>query len=145
MFPGVESAATSRGGGAEARVDRGPVVDTGPPVTLSEAFPGFLPELRALLERAGLSAIAEQADGLELAGRCRCGDELCSTFYVKGCRSPLGPEEQSGRDPDRRGSHDLEPEEGFVIVDTDHLGRLTTVEVLGRPDVEAELRAALAR
>lgn len=112
-------------------------------MTLSQAFPQFLPELRSLLERAGLAAIAEQADGLELAGRCRCGDDFCSTFYVKGCRSPLDPEERSRRDPDWRDCHDLEPEEGFVIVDTDHLDRLTAVEVLERPDVEAELRAAL--
>jgi hypothetical protein len=63
--------------------------------------------------------------------RCGCGDRFCSTFYVREGKSET--------------TLALEAEHGMVNVDLDSNGRILTIEVLDRPDVEAELVAAVER
>ena len=112
---------------------------------LRDAFPRFASELKRLLAASARSELAEQLEDLELASRCGCGDSFCSTFYVTGGRSPLTMEQRKDRGPFWSESLDVDASEGMVIVDTDQLDRIVSVEVLYRPDVEVELTMALER
>lgn len=112
---------------------------------LRDAFPRFAPELERLLAASARSGLTEQMSDLELVSRCGCGNSFCSTFYVTGGRSPLTEEQRGDRGPYARDSLDVDAAEGMVVVDTDELDRIVSVEVLNRPDVEAELATALER
>ena len=54
---------------------------------LREALPEFVEEIVESLTRSGRPELATQVDSLDLASRCGCGDNFCSTFYVTGGRS----------------------------------------------------------
>jgi hypothetical protein len=110
---------------------------------LRDAFPRFASELERLLAASEGSKLSKQIEALELVSRCGCGDSFCSTFYVSGGRSPLTTEQQRDRGQHERTSLDLDASEGLIVVDTDYLDRIVSVEVLHRPDVEAELAIAL--
>ena len=102
-------------------------------------------ELEELLSLSASPALAIQVDDLELASRCACREGFCSTFYVTGGRSPLTEEQRRDRGTHHHGSLDVDASVGLVVVDTDELDRIVGVEVLNRPDVEAELTIALER
>ncbi len=76
--------------------------------------------------RRGSPARVARAGGSELTGVC-----------------PLSAKERADRGPFFRSTLDRDAVDGVVVVDTDTLDRLVTVEVLYRPDVEVELRAAV--
>ena len=104
-----------------------------------DALPSFAPELERLLTLAGSPELAAQVRELRLVGRCRCGQPDCATFHVVTARA-APPDPAFGRA--ELECADLEAEGGSVVVDVEG-GRLRTVEVLGWPDVKAELDAAI--
>ena len=98
---------------------------------VADAFPKFALELRRLLLVSDEPIVAEQVDRIELLSRCGCGESFCSTFYVGEGQSET--------------TLTLEAKHGMVNVDLGTNGRILTVEVLDRPDVEVELVAAIER
>jgi hypothetical protein len=115
-------------------------------VRVRDALPRFAAELTHLLAASTRPELAEQLTTLEVASRCACGDYFCSTFYVSRGRSPLTEEQQKDRGPHwgQRGL-DVNAKEGTIVVDLDRVDRIVSVQVLYRPDVEAELASALER
>ena len=101
---------------------------------LSEVLPKLASELRQLLEGKGESTLAAQVPGLMILDRCRCGDDICATFYTQ-----LRPKDGFG--PGHRTAV-LAPEEGMLLVDVVAEGT-ACVEVLDRKDVPQKLQAVL--
>ncbi|MBI3825962.1 MAG: hypothetical protein HY294_08200 [Candidatus Rokubacteria bacterium] len=86
-------------------------------------------ELRTLLARRGLRALADTVEGLRVVKRCRCGSDLCGSFYT-------APPPDGSWGPDHR-NFMLSPS---LILDV--VGKeIVYIEVLDRNDV----RDALAR
>ena len=101
---------------------------------LTETLPAFAAELRQLLVEKGEPELAAQVPGLVIFDRCRCKDDICSTFYVQPRPEgayPLGHRNVA-----------LTPEEGMVILDVVD-GEIMCVEVLDRKDVRQKLDKVL--
>ena len=98
---------------------------------LSDVLPAFAEELRQLLFSSEESQLAGQVRSLRIVDRCRCGDNFCSTFYVR-------PKPSGAYGPDHR-SVPLTSAEGMVILDV--VGEeIVCIEVLYRPDVQNAIR-----
>lgn len=101
---------------------------------LADVLPAFAAELRRLLTEKGKPELAAQVPGLVIFDRCRCGDDLCSTFYTQ-------PKPEGSFGPGHRNVA-LTPEQGMVILDV-VAEEIACVEVLGRSDVREKLNAVL--
>jgi len=71
---------------------------------------------------------------LMILDRCRCGDDICATFYTQ-------PRPKDGFGPGHRTAV-LAPEEGMLLVDVVAEG-IACVEVLDRKDVRQKLQVVL--
>jgi hypothetical protein len=89
------------------------------------------------LQASGADTILAQLPELEMTGRCSCPQPDCATFYVQPSRH-LNVVEANIIGV-RHGSSNALDIQGYVVIDTDNFGRVTTVEVLGRPDVAEAL------
>jgi len=101
---------------------------------LADALPAFSAELRQLLEEHGEHELASQVPTLAILDRCRCGDDICATFYTQ-------PKPKGGFGPGHRNVR-LMPEEGMLILDIVG-GEIMCVEVLDRNDVRQKLDEVL--
>ena len=101
---------------------------------LAEVLPEFAGELRQLLEEKGESELAAQVPGLMILDRCRCGHDMCATFYTQ-------PKPKGNFGPSHRNAV-LTPEEGMLILDVVS-GEIACVEVLDRNDVRHKIQAVL--
>jgi hypothetical protein len=72
--------------------------------------------------------------GLRIFDRCRCGDDICSTFYT--LPKPLGAYGPSHRNVA------LTPDEGTVILEV-VADEIACVEALDRPEILEKLLAVL--
>jgi hypothetical protein len=102
--------------------------------SLADTLPAFAAELHQLLIEQGEPDLAAQVPGLAILDRCRCGDDICATFYTQ-------PKPNGGFDPGHRNVR-LMPNEGMLILDV-VAGEIACVEVLDREDVRQKLQAAL--
>ncbi len=103
-------------------------------LSLAETLPAFAAELRQLLEQKGEPELAAQVPELMIFDRCRCGDEVCGTFYAQ-------PKPLNGFGPGHRNVR-LMPEDGMLILDV-VAGEIACVEILDRDDVREKLDAVL--
>lgn len=101
---------------------------------LTDTLPMFSAELRQLLEERGEPELAAQVPGLKILDRCRCGDDICGTFYTQ-------PKPNDGFGPGHRNVR-LMPEHGMLILDV-VAGEIACIEVLDRNDVRTKLDAVL--
>jgi hypothetical protein len=101
---------------------------------LGDTLPAFATELRQLLTEKGESDLAAQVPGLTILDRCRCGDDICATFYTQ-------PKPKGGFGSGHRNVR-LMPEEGMLILDV-VAGEIACVEVLDRGDVRQMLLSVL--
>jgi|SRR5277367_2156475 len=101
---------------------------------LIDTLPSFAKELRQLLEARGEPALAAQVPGLTIQDRCRCGDDICATFYTR-------PKPEGSFGPGLRNVA-MRTEVGMVILDV-VAGEIACVEVLDRKDVQRKLRELL--
>jgi hypothetical protein len=99
---------------------------------LIELLPALAQELQQLLIEEGESALAAQVPGLRIVDRCRCGDDFCSTFYVRP--KPTGAYGTNHRNVA------LTPKEGMLILDVVD-EQIECVEVLYRDDVRRLIQA----
>ena len=103
-------------------------------INFTDAFPAFATELRRLLEEQGELNLGAQVPNLLILDRCRCGDDICGTFYTKP--KPIG-----GFGPGHRNVR-LMPEYGMLILDV-VAEEIACVEVLDRNEVRRQLDEAL--
>jgi hypothetical protein len=107
---------------------------TGKRVPLTDTLPAFATELQQLLTEQAEPELAAQVPGLAILDRCRCGDDICSTFYTQ-------PKPEGSFGPGHRNVR-LMPEEGMLILDV-VAGEIACVEILDRNDVREKLDAVL--
>ena len=50
---------------------------------LTDTLPEFAAELRQLLTEKAEPELAAQVPSLSIFERCRCGDDICATFYTQ--------------------------------------------------------------
>jgi len=103
-------------------------------INLANVLPAFATELRQLLVAQGEPELAAQVPGLVIFDRCRCGNEICGTFYTK-------PKPEGGFGPGHRNVR-LMPGDGMLILDV-LAGEIACIEVLDRNDVREKLDAVL--
>jgi hypothetical protein len=103
-------------------------------------LPEFYEEVNGLCERLGRTDLSSQLRNLEIVQRCPCTDFGCASFQVSGSNSPDGFEiaPQQRRSTFTK-SVDLNADKGKVKLGLDQLGRITSFEVLNRPDVRKQL------
>ncbi|HSP06932.1 MAG TPA: hypothetical protein VLR94_07125 [Acidobacteriota bacterium] len=109
-------------------------------------LPEFYEEVRSLLGGLGRNDLLSQLNDLEIVWCCPCTDPGCASFTVSGSSSPDSFETAGPRRSASPKSLNLEAKRGKVIVGTDPLGRIRSIEILNRPDVRRKLfRAMMAR
>ena len=91
-----------------------------------EVLPEFAGEMRRSLLEMGEAALAGQVAELRIEELCGCGDDFCSTFYVR--ERPKGTYGPGHRNVP------LETDDGLVCLDVVE-GVIVCVEVLYRADV----------
>jgi hypothetical protein len=102
-------------------------------ILLRDIAAEFARELQALFLEAGEADLAARVQQLNVTGRCRCGDNFCSTFYT-------APPSSRSYGPDHH-TIALAPQTGLVNVDVVG-GKIVCVEALYRDDLKAQLHAA---
>jgi hypothetical protein len=102
-----------------------------------EALPVFYGEVLLALNSLGETDLARQLPHLNIAGRCECQQPDCSSFYVHSASTGAVGARVVGSRYWR--SVALDTKRGMVVIDVDHAGRITFVEVLHRVDVFEEL------
>jgi hypothetical protein len=94
---------------------------------LVQLVPGLAAELERLLREAGRVDLAEQVPELRVTAPCACEVEGCASFYTA---RPMKRWFRRGK----------QVPVGDLVVDTID-GEIVFVEVLGRPEIRAALRA----
>jgi hypothetical protein len=102
---------------------------------LTDTLPEFAAELRQLLVEKGEPELAAQVPTLAIHDRCRCGDDICATFYTR-------PKPNGAYGPGHRNVA-LVPNEGFYFILDVVDGEIACVEVLDREDVRHKLEEIL--
>lgn len=103
------------------------------------SLPEFYEEVRSLLVRMERMDLLGQLKDLEIVQLCPCTEIGCASFKVSGSSSPDVFEQPGQRRSAFTNMLDLKPERGKVILSTDALGRITTFEVLNRPELRRKL------
>jgi len=93
------------------------------PPLISEVLPDLLEEIVYLLQGTGAEALEQQLRVLRIESICECGDDNCSSFATTS-------------EVKVREVVELNPSEGFLIIDLNDAQQICFIEVLGRPDVK---------
>ena len=104
-----------------------------------DTLPGFYGEMERALEAEGVTGVLEQLPALEIIDRCACDELGCGTFHVAPSRL-LNSVEVNVVGVRHGESTPVDSVAGLVVIDTDNFGRVTGIEVLGRPDVAEALK-----
>ncbi len=94
-----------------------------PSPLISEVLPDLLEEMVHLLQGSGAEPLEEQLRRLRIESVCDCGDENCSSFATAAEVKVASVVE-------------LQPIEGYLIIDLNAAEEICFIEVLGRPDVK---------
>jgi hypothetical protein len=90
---------------------------------ISEVLPDLLEEMVHLLQGSGAEPLEEQLRRLRIESVCDCGDENCSSFATASEVKVASVVE-------------LQPIEGYLIIDLNAAEEICFIEILGRPDVK---------
>jgi hypothetical protein len=90
---------------------------------ISEVLPDLVEEMVFLLQGTGAEALEQQLRSLRVESICDCGDSNCASFATAGEVKVAEVVE-------------LNPAEGFLIIDLNQARQICFVEVLARPDVK---------
>ena len=101
---------------------------------VAEVFPALATELQELLLKQNRSELAAQVPALQIADRCRCGDDFCASFYTQP--------KPEGSYPPNLETIELTPTEGMLLLDVVN-GVIAQVEVLNREDIRKILISAI--
>jgi hypothetical protein len=90
---------------------------------ISEVLPDLLEEMVFLLQGTGAEPLEQQLRTLRIESICDCGDDNCASFATA---TEVKVSEVV----------ELNPSEGFLIIDLNQAQQICFIEVLGRPDVK---------
>jgi hypothetical protein len=90
---------------------------------IGEVLPDLLEEMVHLLQGSGAEPLEEQLRALRIESICDCGDDNCASFATAAEVKVDSVVE-------------LQPIEGYLIIDLNAAQRICFIEVLGRPDVK---------
>ena len=90
---------------------------------ISEVLPDLLEEMVFLLQGTGAEPLEQQLRTLRIESICDCGDDNCASFATVA-------------DVKVNDVVELNPSEGFLIIDLNQAQEICFIEVLGRPDVK---------
>ena len=90
---------------------------------ISEVLPDFLEEMVFLLQGTGAEPLEQQLRSLRIESICDCGDGNCASFATAAEVKVAEVVE-------------LNPSEGFLMIDLNQAQQICFIEVLGRPDVK---------
>lgn len=96
--------------------------------------PQFANEIMTLLREADEPALAHQVLALHIVARCRCGDDVCSSFYT-------APAPEGAYGPGHR-NVTLDPANGMVVFDVVD-DQIMKIEVLYNEAFRRTLHAAV--
>jgi hypothetical protein len=94
-----------------------------PSPLISEVLPDLLEEMVHLLQGTGAEPLEEQLRKLRVESICDCGDENCASFATAAEVKVASVVE-------------LQPIEGYLIIDLNAAEEICFIEILGRPDVK---------
>jgi hypothetical protein len=90
---------------------------------ISEVLPDLLEEIVHLLQGTGAEPLEEQLRRLRIESICDCGDDNCASFATAAEVKVANVVE-------------LQPIEGYLIIDLNSAEEICFLEILGRPDVK---------
>jgi hypothetical protein len=90
---------------------------------IADVLPDLLEEMVHLLGEAGADPLEGQLRALRIESICDCGDDNCASFATASEVKVASVVE-------------LQPIEGYLILDLDASEKICFIEVLGRPDVK---------
>jgi hypothetical protein len=90
---------------------------------ISEVLPDLLEEIVHLLQGSGAEPLEEQLRRLRIESICDCGDDNCASFATAAEVKVASVVE-------------LQPIEGYLIIDLNAAEQICFLEILGRPDVK---------
>ena len=90
---------------------------------ISDVLPDLLEEIVHLLQGVGAEPLEPQLRKLRIESVCDCGDENCASFATAAEIKVDNVVE-------------LQPLEGYLIIDLNPAQEICFIEVLGRPDVK---------
>jgi hypothetical protein len=90
---------------------------------ISEVLADLLEEMVFLLQGTGAEPLERQLRTLRIESICDCGDDNCASFATASEVKVDAVVE-------------LNPSEGFLIIDLNQAQQICFIEVLGRPDVK---------
>src|SRR5271168_2914148 len=90
---------------------------------ISEVLPDLLEEMVHLLQGTGAEPLEEQLRKLRVESICDCGDENCASFAT-------------GTEVKVASVVELQPIEGYLILDLNAAEEICFIEILGRADVK---------
>jgi len=90
---------------------------------ISEVLPDLLAEIVHLLQGSGAEPLEEQLRRLRIESICDCGDDNCASFATAAEVKVASVVE-------------LQPIEGYLIIDLNAAEQICFLEILGRPDVK---------
>lgn len=90
---------------------------------ISDILPDLVEEIVYLLQGTGAEALEQQLRALRIESICDCSDPDCASFATAG-------EVKVER------VVELQPLEGYLILDLNAAAEICFIEILGRPDVK---------
>jgi hypothetical protein len=90
---------------------------------ISEVLPDLLEEIVHLLQGSSAEPLEEQLRRLRIESICDCGDDNCASFATAAEVKVASVVE-------------LQPIEGYLIIDLNAAEQICFLEILGRPDVK---------
>ena len=90
---------------------------------ISEVLPDLLEEMVFLLQGTGAEPLEQQLRALRIESICDCGDDNCASFATT---AEVKVEDVV----------ELNPSDGFLIIDLNQAQQICFIEVLGRPDIK---------
>ncbi|HJU29184.1 MAG TPA: hypothetical protein VJ718_08435 [Candidatus Binataceae bacterium] len=93
------------------------------PPLIGDVLPDLLEEMVQLLQGSGAEPLEEQLRKLRIVSICDCGDDNCASFATA---------EEVKVDS----VVELQPIEGYLIIDLNAAQHVCFIEVLNRPDVK---------
>jgi hypothetical protein len=106
---------------------------------LREALPEFYDELTSILDEMGRPDLSGQIRYLEIVQKCPCSDGGCASFQVSAHSTADSFETPGARSSFYTKAIQLTNVRGKIKLGLDQLGRITSFEILNRPDIRKKL------
>jgi hypothetical protein len=106
---------------------------------MKEALPEFYDEMTSILDEMGRPDLSGQLRYLEIVQKCPCSNGGCASFKVSALTTADTFETPGPKRSFFTKSLELRNARGKIKLGLDQLGRITSFEILNRPDVRKKL------